>query len=510
MKLKSAILALAAASIEMVQADFHTSTSSVGLWNSSRWNATSDAVPYTSAWVANSASFFNAGSYSFDGAISSGGTVNVGNITLANGTTVNFTAGSGALGTGGVVRTITVGAGSLLDFGSQLMSGAIGTGFIKDGAGVMATAGGAYSGSFTLNAGTLIARAVNAMGGDTGNVLTLNGGTVASNGNRDFSVTKYGGGIVIGGNVKFGELSTNVALASSSATLTFANIVSLGAATRTITIGNNGSHAFLGVINGAAGTGLTVAAASGVTGNITLGGINTYTGATTIKGGKLVLSLTGTIANSTSIVVGDGGSSGAVLDTTAKPGFTIATAQTLSGVGTVNVGFAKALSISGVHSVGNAGTDGGVGTQAVTGNLSYASDSIFNWDLDSSAITPDPGVVVNDGSYDKVTATGTITGASSVFNVVLGAGKSFSDAFWNTDKSWTNIFSGSSAPNLASIFTTFGGAGITPTGVLGVVEGQGQFSFTSSALTWSAVPEPSSALVGVLLAAGLLRRRRVA
>jgi uncharacterized protein (TIGR03382 family) len=39
---------------------------------------------------------------------------------------------------------------------------------------------------------------------------------------------------------------------------------------------------------------------------------------------------------------------------------------------------------------------------------------------------------------------------------------------------------------------------------------QGSFSITGSTLTWTAVPEPTSALAGLLITAGLRRRRRVA
>lgn len=241
-------------------------------------------------------------------------------------------------------------------------------------------------------------------------------------------------------------------------------------------------------------------------GTLTLGSANSYSGDTTIKAGTLKLGASGAIASSASIVVGDGGSSGVVLDTTDKSGFTIGDSQTLKGIGQVNVGAGKTLTIEGTHSVGNVGTNGGVGTQSVAGNIGYTS-SIFNWDLDPAVSSPDPGVVADNGSYDKVTATGSITGASSVFNVVLGAGKSFTDDFWNTDKSWTDVFTGSSAPNLALIFTTFGGSGVA---VDGIVTGRGQFGFTGSSLTWTAVPEPSSALAGLLIAAGVLRRRRVA
>ncbi|MEI6606294.1 MAG: hypothetical protein WCP35_13365, partial [Verrucomicrobiota bacterium] len=60
--------------------------------------------------------------------------------------------------------------------------------------------------------------------------------------------------------------------------------------------------------------------------------------------------------------------------------------------------------------------------------------------------------------------------------------------------------------NWASIFTSFDGTnGIDSTGH---VAGQGYYTTSGNSLTWSAVPEPSSTLAGLLLAAGLLRRRR--
>jgi hypothetical protein len=507
MKLKPAILALATVSLGVAKGQTsYTSTSETSAWNAARWNNTSDASPYTSTFSENNAVSFTSGTYTFAGM---GSSTNVGNVTVASGVNVTFTSNVSTYATNGAIRTFSLGSGSLFDFDGQQISTAANTGFIIGGSGVFAT--GVYSStanvqSFRLDGGTVIARGTTGLGNGSNSSLTLNGGTIASNGNRAFDNTRFGGGITIGGNVQFGELSTVVSLASSSANLSFANNVSLGAATRTLTIGNNGTNTFSGVISGDAGTGLTVSLASGASGNITLGGVNNYSGPTTIKGGKLILNSTGTIADSTSIVVGDGGSSGASLDTTTKVGFTISDTQTLSGIGAVNVGAGKTLTIEGTHSVGNVGTSGGVGNQVVTGNLNYTG-SIFNWDLNPSVSGPDPGIVANNGAYDKMTATGTITGTLSAFNVVLGAGKSFTDAFWNTDKSWADVFTGSSAPGLASIFTTFGGSGVD---VDGIVTGRGQFGFTGSALTWTAVPEPSSALAGLLITAGLLRRRRVA
>ena len=40
------------------------------------------------------------------------------------------------------------------------------------------------------------------------------------------------------------------------------------------------------------------------------------------------------------------------------------------------------------------------------------------------------------------------------------------------------------------------------------VSSYGSFTFTGTTLTWNAVPEPTSALAGLLLAAGSLRRHR--
>ncbi len=59
----------------------YTSTSSSGAWNTSRWNNTSDAAPYTSAYTANNNANFTSGNDSIAGM---GGTVNVGNITLVS------------------------------------------------------------------------------------------------------------------------------------------------------------------------------------------------------------------------------------------------------------------------------------------------------------------------------------------------------------------------------------------------------------------------------------------
>lgn len=301
MKLKFSILAFAAASLGIVQAQTsYTGTASTGLWFSNRWNNTTDAAPYTSTFTTNNAASFAAGTYTFTG----GGTGSVGNITLADGASVTFSAASGTWGTGGNVRTLTIGSGSIFDLSTNSMSTTVGTGFIKDGSGVLALGGGTYAGGFTVNAGTVILRGTNAMG--DGGLLTLNGGTVAGSATRNLT-DKYDSGIVIGGNVQFGELATVVSSASSTANLTFNNNVGLGSANRTLTQGNSGTNTFSGIISNTSG-GLTFAANVSADGRFEItNASNTFTGPINVTGGEVRFTADGSIGNAANDIVIDGG-----------------------------------------------------------------------------------------------------------------------------------------------------------------------------------------------------------
>jgi len=362
----------------------YTGTASTGIWNSSRWNNSADASPYTSAWIANNAASFAAGTYTFTTAATSGVTVNVGNITLASGATVTFSGALGTFGTGGAVRTLDIGTGSLLDFGTQASSTAAGTGFIKNGAGVLATAGGAYSGGFTLNAGTVIMRGVDAMGGSASNVLTLNGGTVASNATRTLANTKYGGGIVIGGDVQFGELATVNTLASSTANLSFANNVSLGSAARTFTGGNNGTQTFSGVISNTGSGGITFAANANTDGRFEItNAANSFTGPINITAGEVRFTTDGSIGNGANDIIIDGGRFGKVSDATTVtlgvgrdifvgdgPGTSISSAGT--GILTYNNAIANKAG-----EIGSWAKQGG-GTLSLGGVSTYSGNTAIN------------------------------------------------------------------------------------------------------------------------------------
>jgi len=215
---------------------------------------------------------------------------------------------AGTLATGGLVRTYDVGSGSVLDFSTQGFSAAAGTGLVKDGTGVLALTGGGYNGGFTLNSGTVIMRGVDAMGGSATNVLTLNGGTVAGSTTRAMTNLKYGGGIVIGGNVQFGELATVVSIANSTANLSFANNVNLGSATRTFTQGNNGTNTFSGDVSNTGSGGITFAANANTDGRFAFTGLaNTFTGPININGGEVRFTADGSMGNAANDIIIDGG-----------------------------------------------------------------------------------------------------------------------------------------------------------------------------------------------------------
>jgi autotransporter-associated beta strand protein len=223
-------------------------------------------------------------------------------------------------------------------------------------------------------------------------------------------------------------------------------------------------------------------------GTLTLNGANTYTGNTTVTVGTLKLGSTGSISDSSNYIVNGTLDVSAITPAT----FTVAAGKTLSGTGTINA-TGRTLSIEGTHAAGGIGT---VGSQAITGNLDYGTSSIFDWDLNANSTA---------SGFDTVSATGDITvGASTVFNVVFGTGVDLGDVFWSTaspTQEW------SMASIFGKVFTSGSFASVTSTADPIT---QGAFTITGggSTLTWTAVPEPTSALAGLLLSAGLLRRRR--
>ena len=194
---------------------------------------------------------------------------------------------------------------------------------------------------------------------------------------------------------------------------------------------------------------------------VLLNNANTYTGATAVDAGTLVV---------------NGNQSGA------NGNVTVASGATLAGEGTVGGG----TTVSGTHAPGN-GTAGDVGLQTFGSSLSYNSGSIFEWDITTAS-----------NAYDKVSAGTLAVTSGAIFKVVSST--AFSDTFWNTNQNWTDIFGGKSIDNFLISNFQYSVAGTT----VSAPSSEGYFTITGSTLNWTAVPELSNLLIGGLLGAGLL------
>lgn len=148
-----------------------------------------------------------------------------------------------------------------------------------------------------------------------------------------------------------------------------------------------------------------------------------------------------------------------------------------------------------------------LGTQTFNTSIDFQAGSIFEWNLTANTETSEGTRSTN---YDAVdTASLLNTGAEAIFRLVLNGTENFDESFWNADRSWADIFkNGGTALNIETIFGAnveyYNSADLVPNGN---TTGR-SFSISGMTLNWTTVPEPTSALVGLLVGAGLLRRRR--
>ena len=400
-----------------------------------------------------------------------------GNNSYSGGTTNAFgtlkMGHNNALGTGPVGNTATLDLNGF-SLGNALVSPGNGAVF-TNGSGTTATVSQGFN---SVGAGSTVISDFTVNG--TGNInwsgaicRTLYTGAVTKSGTNTLTLSGPGTGYagmnytVSGGTLAFNM--TNGSTFNSGAITSTANVA--GAETSGVT--NTVSSA----IGGSGGT-FTQSGA----GTTILSATNTYTGATSVNAGKLLV--TGSIGSSAVTV----SNTGTVLAS--------GTTGTIGNSVTINSG--AILAPGDVNAIGTA-TVGSGGTILNPG-------SIFSWDLDTTAANS------AGTGYDNVITSslaGNGGGASAIFAVVLKSGQSFSDSFWSVSHHWDNIFSttglAANALGMAAVFSSFTYNGSTGTPV------SGAFTFTGTGgttLTWTAVPEPTTALAGFLIGAGLLGRRR--
>jgi len=370
------------------------------------------------------------------------------------------------------------------------------TGFTINANQGISLAGGTASFEVAPNQALIIESSVAGSGGiakvGSGNVRltgvnTYTGGTVVSAGILGITsgealgavggALKLDGGTLVGAQVTSGEPISTVTIAAGRSVV-LANGKTSGMDAQTgLTLRYDG---VIGEENGAGdAAGLRIGSSAARTGTVILGGENTYQGATTVDFGKLILN------GSTSATSAVGVSSGA----------------TLAGSGTV--GGNVTVASGGVLAPGNS-----PGLITVEGDTNFASGSIFEWELDTAQSDPE----TNRGiAYDAVNTTD-VTGTGAIFKIMLTGTQDFTDSFWNQTRVWTDIFKsangGSILEGWATVFSggfqyAYNGKTVAPTP-------SGSFAVSGNSLTWSAVPEPSNLLAGMLAASALLRRRRMA
>lgn len=409
------------------------------------------------------------------------------NTLTLNGGTLRYSAGFTTS------RSVILGAGNgtvNTNGNNAVLSGTIsGSGSLtKINNGVLALSGtNTYTGGTTISSGTVSVSA-DANLGNTSGILTLDGGTLAygaaftsarsvtlgaGNGTVDTGILSTTLSGVISGTGSLTKVGSGSLILSGANTYTGGTVITAGRLQGTTTslqgdILNNASLRFAqgsdGTYSGAiSGTG-NVEKISG--GTVTLTGINTYSGGTTISVGGLAGttdSLQGAITNNAAVTFDQSAngtyagimSGTGTLTKTGTGTLTFSGSNNYSGGTTVTAGRLSVNgTIVGTTTVASAGTLGGsgnfgtivangriapgnsIGTMNVTGPVTFNSGSVYEVEVDAG------------GNSDKLIATGTITINGGTVDVRAASGSYTDNTVYN------NILQGSSVTGTFSGVTS--------------------------------------------------------
>lgn len=448
---------------------------------------------------------------------SSGGTmavdVNGGNLTMnaantytgatsiSSGATLTLGGTTGALssssaisnnGTFAINRTNTVVQGT--DFGT-ISSGTGALNATGTGLNLTLNTANTYSGATTIGAAAnnsiVRATASGALGSgnivldQTGNASTarleVQGGiTLANNilftarNNTSTGILNVSGNNTLSGAITLGTGGSTYTIESASGKLTVSgNITPPNSSTRTIVITGAGDGELSGNLNFVSGNTLALTKSGGGTWTVSSTG-NTYTGATSVTAGKLVVN--GNISTSISTTVsstGTLGGSGAVGNLVAQSGGTVAPGNSIESLG--------------------------------AGNVSFESGSTFAYELDTLNL-----------NGDLLHSTGTLNltaGANLTLTELASATRAIGDKLTliSYTGAWNNgLFNYLSNPLADDSLILLGNT----TWLFNYNDSSGGSNFTSDQagatgfVTMTVVPEPGSILLGSIGMLALLRRRR--
>jgi autotransporter-associated beta strand protein len=405
-------------------------TGRAGTLNATVFFNADNQIPATSPVSLNGSGFIAtmSNSESFGPLTFTGGTLGdlSGTITLTSDVTANASESGlkasilGAVSLGGATRTFNVAAstgGTDLAIDGAITDGGASAGLIKTGAGTMellGTSANTYSGPTSVQHGTLLlnkSAGVNALAGPlmigsgsgaqavrlgAGNqipaatsVSVASSGLLDLNGNNNTlnALVLAGGSVATGAGLLTlgGDLITNAAPSPA----TVSGNLSLGGVARTFTIASGGTGSDLIVSAVVSDGGAAAALTKAGPGTLVLAGNNSYTGATTISAGKLLV---------------DG----------LQPGSSVSVAagSILGGTGTIG---SLTVLVGGTVSPGSS-----PGILTVNGTATFTAGSTLNIELDGTTA---------GSEYDRLDVTGAVKLGGSTLVVNLGFASQGGDAF---------------------------------------------------------------------------------